>query len=131
VTRRGSRHEDECRAFLAILRELRERIPTELEHRETPDQRWWVEIIGFWTSDYLQHKLATYRAARLPRVILCIDAKRSIDERQLPVDARIVRFTKSIPLDQILGIIDAEASSGATRAMGRQGEEVASVAAAS
>lgn len=93
-----------------------------LEHREVPDQRWWVEIIGFWTSDYLQHKLATYRAARLPRVILCIDAKRSIEERQLPADARIVRFTKSIPVDQILAIIDVERS-GATHTIGRQGEE--------
>jgi hypothetical protein len=84
-----------------------------LEHRETPDRSWWLEIIGFWTSDYIQHKLATYRAARLPRVILCIDAKRSIDERQLPANARIVRFTKSIPVDQILGIIDVDGSDAA------------------
>lgn len=101
-----------------------------LEHRETPDQRWWVEIIGFWTSDYLKHKLATYRAARLPRVILCIDAKRLIEERELPVDARIVRFTKSIPVDQILGIIDTNRSD-ALRDLGRQGEVGASIAAAS
>lgn len=91
-----------------------------LEHREKPDQRWWVEIIGFWTSDYLQHKLATYRAARLPRVILCIDAKRVIQEDELPDDARLVRFTKSIPIAQILSIIDAN-SSEAQRELGRQG----------
>lgn len=91
-----------------------------LEHREKTDQRWWVEIIGFWTSDYLQHKLATYRAARLPRVILCIDAKRVIQEDELPDDARLVRFTKSIPIAQILSIIDAN-SSEAQRELGRQG----------
>lgn len=91
-----------------------------LEHREAPARHWWVEIIGFWTSDYLRHKLMTYRAARLPRVILCIDAKRPIENRELPVDARIVRFTKSIPVDQILGIIDADRSDASSKLVPRQ-----------
>jgi predicted nuclease of restriction endonuclease-like RecB superfamily len=78
-----------------------------LEHRDDSDRRWWVEIVGFWTSNYLRHKLATYRAARLPRVILCIDAKRTVEERDLPSDARIVRFTKSISPEEILSIIDS------------------------
>ena len=78
-----------------------------LEHRDDSARRWWLEIVGFWTSDYLRHKLATYRAARLPRVILCIDAKRTVDERDLPSDARIIRFTKSIPAEQVLAIIEA------------------------
>jgi predicted nuclease of restriction endonuclease-like RecB superfamily len=81
-----------------------------LEHRDTSDRRWWVEIVGFWTSAYLAQKLATYRAARLPRVILCIDAKRAVEERDLPRDARIVRFTKSIAPQEILSIIDSEPS---------------------
>lgn len=84
-----------------------------LEHREAPDQRWWLEIVGFWTSDYLAHKLATYRAARLPRVILCIDARRAIDDRSLPVDARIVRFTRRVPVDQVRAIIDRDAPGAA------------------
>jgi len=77
-----------------------------LEHRDAPDRRWWLEIVGFWTSDYLVHKLSTYRDARLPRVILCIDAKRMIDDRELPVDARIVRYTKRVPADQVVAIVD-------------------------
>lgn len=101
-----------------------------LEHRDTPERCWWVEIVGFWTSDYLEHKLATYRAARLPRVILCIDAKRTIDERDLPADARIVRFTKSIAVEQILNIIDGQAGA-AKDVLRRQGQEVTSVATAS
>lgn len=77
-----------------------------LEHRDAGDRRWWVEIVGFWTSAYLQHKLATYRAASMPRVILCIDAERTVDACDLPADARIVRFKRSIPIEQVLAIID-------------------------
>lgn len=83
-----------------------------LQHREDSDRRWWIEIVGFWTSDYLQHKLATYRAANLSRVILCIDAKRTVEENDLPRNARIVRFAKSISTAEILAIIDAEPSTG-------------------
>jgi predicted nuclease of restriction endonuclease-like RecB superfamily len=86
-----------------------------------------VEIVGFGTSDYLQHKLATYRAARLPRVILCIDAKRSVEDRDLPAHARIVRFTKSIVVEQILAIINSEAGAMG-RANDRQTREVTSPA---
>jgi predicted nuclease of restriction endonuclease-like RecB superfamily len=79
-----------------------------LQHREENDRRWWVEIVGFWTSDYLRNKLATYRAAKLPRVILCIDANRTVEEGDLPTGAHVVRFTKSISAAEILAIIDAD-----------------------
>jgi hypothetical protein len=77
-----------------------------LEHRDLPDQRWWLEIVGFWTPEYLVHKLSTYRAASLRRVILCIDAKRTIEDGDLPRDARVVRFTKHVPIEQVLAILD-------------------------
>ena len=77
-----------------------------LEHRADDARRWWVEIVGFWTADYLRQKLATYRAARLSHVILCIDANRAVDTHDLPAHARIVRFSKSIPVDSILQIVN-------------------------
>ena len=98
-----------------------------LEHRDANDRRWWVEIVGFWTSDYLQQKLATYRAASLPRIILCIDAKRTLDARDLPADARIVRFTKSIRVEEILAIVNSECD-GPARTIDRQPRELATPA---
>ena len=77
-----------------------------LEHRLVPERRWWLEIVGYWTTDYLAHKLASYRAANLPRVILCIDANRSLADHELPRDARLVRFEKRVPVEQILAIIE-------------------------
>jgi predicted nuclease of restriction endonuclease-like RecB superfamily len=78
-----------------------------LQHRELPDLQWWLEIVGYWRSEYLAAKLATYRAARLPNVVLCIDANRAVDDADLPRDARIVRFEKHVPIDRVLALIEA------------------------
>ena len=34
----------------------------------------WIEIVGFWTPEYLARKLARYRAAGAGEVALCVDA---------------------------------------------------------
>ena len=44
-----------------------------LQHRSDPTRRWLLEIVGFWTPDYVARKLALYRSARLSNLILCID----------------------------------------------------------
>ena len=77
-----------------------------LVHRDDDDRRWWVEIVGFWTKDYLEHKLATYRAARLRHVILCIDAARTVEPHDLPIAAQVIRFERSVPIDEVLAIIE-------------------------
>ncbi len=77
-----------------------------LEHRNDPARRWWVEIVGFWTVEYLAHKLARYRAAGLPDLILCIDATRDIAASELPEGAHIVRFRCHVSVEAILAIVD-------------------------
>jgi predicted nuclease of restriction endonuclease-like RecB superfamily len=66
---------------------------------------WWLEIVGFWTTDYLEHKLARYRAAGLSNVILCIDAKRAVADDDLPPGARVVRYEHRIDPASILSVI--------------------------
>lgn len=65
-----------------------------LEHRSNPSRRWFLEIVGFWTPDYLTRKLARYRSARLSNLILCIDESRNCAEAELPPGARVVRFRR-------------------------------------
>ena len=77
-----------------------------LEHRDDAGRRWWVEIVGFWTNAYLTDKLARYRAADLENVILCIDAKRAIDDRELPHGAHVTRYKRWIDVEQVLAIIE-------------------------
>jgi predicted nuclease of restriction endonuclease-like RecB superfamily len=66
--------------------------------------RWFVEVVGFSTTGYLADKLARYAAANA-RVILCVDAKRSLVDEH----ASIVEFTKRIDADSVIERMDEEA----------------------
>jgi predicted nuclease of restriction endonuclease-like RecB superfamily len=77
-----------------------------LTRRSPPFERWLVEIVGFWTADYLERKLATYRLAGLERLILCIDEKRQCSHEDLPARAHVVRFAKRVDVRDVLGIIE-------------------------
>ncbi len=72
-----------------------------LVHRADPARRWWIELVGFWTEDYLATKLARYRAAGLANLILCIAADRTVVDVEVPV----IRYTRSVPVDQLLQIV--------------------------
>ena len=52
-----------------------------LQCRANPARRWLLEIVGFWTPEYVARKLARYRSARLSNLILCIDEERNCAER--------------------------------------------------
>ena len=85
----------------------------ELVHRREPSRRWLLEIVGFWTADYLVEKLRRLRLARLDRLILCIDERRQCRDLALPDDARLVRYrTKVDPRAVLAAISDAERSLG-------------------
>jgi len=62
----------------------------------------YVELVGFWTTEYLERKLARYRAAGLD-VRLCIDEQRSCADDVPPDDPCIVRYTKRIDVERVLG----------------------------
>ncbi len=67
-----------------------------LQHRHDAARRWLLEIVGYWTPDYVRRKLALYREARVPNLILCIDEARACDEGSLPTGALIVRFRRRV-----------------------------------
>jgi len=68
-----------------------------LRHRLCPQRRFFVEILGFWSADYLARKLALLREAGLGNLgnfILCVNETRG--DGLLPSEARIVRFRRRI-----------------------------------
>jgi len=67
-----------------------------LRHRLCPQRRFLVEILGFWSADYLARKLALLREAGLRNLILCVDETRLCGDDRLPPDARIVLFRRRI-----------------------------------
>ena len=85
----------------------------ELVNRRDPRHRWLLEIIGFWTQEYLTEKLRRLRAAGIERLILCIDEGRCCSEADLPADARVVRFQKRIKPDAVLAIVASASAASA------------------
>ncbi len=76
-----------------------------LQLRSNPARRWLLEIVGFWTPDYVANKLALYRRARLPNLILCIDDHRNCAEADLPSAALVVRFRRRVDAAAVLRLV--------------------------
>lgn len=76
-----------------------------LVDRADPSRRWLIELVGFWTPEYLVAKLAAYRAAALPNLVLCIDESRRCADGDLPEGARVVWYRRSVPAEAVLAAI--------------------------
>jgi len=81
-----------------------------LQHRLDPARRWLLEIVGFWTPDYVARKLAAYRKARVPRLILCIDEARNCAEADVPPEALVLRFRRRVDPERVLRAIHSAES---------------------
>jgi predicted nuclease of restriction endonuclease-like RecB superfamily len=77
-----------------------------LQDRANPARRWLLEIVGFWTPDYVARKLALYRSARLSNLILCIDEDRNCADADLPPEALVVRFRRRVDAAAILRVVE-------------------------
>jgi uncharacterized protein len=78
-----------------------------LRHRLCPERSFLVEIMGFWSKEYVARKLALLRQARLGNLILCVDETRGCEQGELPPDARVVRFRRRIDPMQVLAAAGA------------------------
>ena len=67
-----------------------------LQHRTERSRRWLVELVGFWTPEYVRRKLALYREARVANLILCIAEDRACAAEDLPAGAVILRFRRRV-----------------------------------
>ena len=81
-----------------------------LQHRYDPSRRWLVEIVGFWTPEYLSRKLALYRAAHLANLILCIDENRACGEGDLPDGALVLRFRRHVDAAAVRQLVERPAA---------------------
>ena len=77
-----------------------------IRHRRHAWRRWLLEIVGFWTPDYLRDKVRQLRLARLSHLILCLDADRSCGDGELPRGVAVVRYKRRIDPLAVLRIID-------------------------
>jgi predicted nuclease of restriction endonuclease-like RecB superfamily len=73
-----------------------------MRHRLHPGREHLIEIVGFWTSDYIQKKLDRLRAAGIRNLILAIDEERRCADGDLPPGARVVWYRRRIDPASIL-----------------------------
>lgn len=78
-----------------------------LHPRGRPEARWLLEIVGFWTPDYLATKLARLREAGIPNLLLCIDEALNVGAGALPAGATVVRYRRRVDPRAVLGVVDS------------------------
>lgn len=75
--------------------------------RSIPGRRWLVEIVGFWTADYLARKLERLRRARVSNLIVCLDEDRNVGPDELPADVAVVRYRRRVDAARVLEIVQS------------------------
>jgi len=68
---------------------------------ERGNRRVYVEIIGFYTPEYLVSKLAVLRQAHLSNVIVCIDESLACSDGEIAAD-EVLRFRKRVDVKSLL-----------------------------
>jgi len=84
-------------------------------HRRDPTRSFLLEIVGFWTPDYLRDKLERLRS--IPRVplLLCIDRGLNCCAGELPQHAQVVWFQRRIDPASVLAAIESSAWTAGTQ----------------
>jgi predicted nuclease of restriction endonuclease-like RecB superfamily len=80
-----------------------------LIHRRDPSRRFLLEIVGFWTPEYLQEKLRKLRSIPHLPLVLCIDRSLNCGNSDLPPHARVIWFKKKIDPQAVLAEIETAA----------------------
>jgi predicted nuclease of restriction endonuclease-like RecB superfamily len=80
-------------------------------HRRDTSRRLLLEIVGFWTPDYLREKLRRLRDLSDTPLILCINRALNCGYGELPAHSQIVWFQKRIEPGEVLSAIDSARAS--------------------
>jgi predicted nuclease of restriction endonuclease-like RecB superfamily len=67
--------------------------------------RWLIERVGFWTPRYLAEKSATYAAAGIDRLILCVDRRLQCADGAVPEGVRVVFDDGQVVAEEICRVL--------------------------
>jgi len=73
-----------------------------LTHRIHKERRVFIELIGFWTPDYLAKKLARLRDSGITNMVLCLDEERVCNADELPPGLPIVKYRRRVDAAAVL-----------------------------
>jgi predicted nuclease of restriction endonuclease-like RecB superfamily len=74
--------------------------------RRSTGECFWLEIVGYWTPQYLAKKLAQLEQAKLQRLILCIDDSRQCADEELQPLGFVIRYKRSVDVRAVIAVID-------------------------
>lgn len=77
-----------------------------LRHRRHRERCYLLEIVGFWTPEYLERKLSGLRRAGIERFVLCVDAARNCADAELPPQARVIRYKRWVDAGEVLRVVE-------------------------
>lgn len=80
-----------------------------LVDRCDPKRRWLLEIVGYWTPEYLESKLQRLRRAGRADLIVCLDDRFIGPKTTLPEGCPIVPFHRRIDVEAVKRILCEEA----------------------
>jgi predicted nuclease of restriction endonuclease-like RecB superfamily len=92
-----------------------------LRHRIHPERQALVEIVGFWTPDYLRDKLARLRQVATdapPAFVLCIDEARACAPSELPPGLPVVTFRRRVDAAAVMREVERLTTGGTLRSAG-------------
>jgi predicted nuclease of restriction endonuclease-like RecB superfamily len=87
-----------------------------LRHRLQPERRALIEIVGFWTPEYLATKLEKLRQADLPACILCVDRDRACALGDLPAGLPVVAFRRRVDAVAVMRQVERLTSGAGSKA---------------
>ncbi|HZL19077.1 MAG TPA: DUF790 family protein [Polyangia bacterium] len=87
-----------------------------LRHRLHPERQALIEIVGFWTPDYLTAKLDKLRQANLSACILCVDEDRACAAGNLPAGMSVVPFRRRVDAAAVLRQVESLTAGAGSKA---------------
>lgn len=90
-----------------------------VRHRLHPERQALVEIVGFWTPEYLIEKVARLRqaAATLPAFVLCIDEELGCAAAELPAGLPVVTFRRRVDAAAVMEVVERVAGRAESAAL--------------
>ncbi len=81
-----------------------------IQNRTVQNISWHLEIVGFWTPDYILDKIISYKSIGLDSVILCVCEKYQFEKFTFPQNVHLVPFKTRIDPKAVLAILDSRSS---------------------
>jgi len=77
-----------------------------LHHRRCPGRSWFLEIVGFWTTEYIKNKIEKLKMAKITNLIICVNSALNCSENDFPDCSKVIFFNRHIDTSDVLRIID-------------------------